>query len=255
MDDVQNDGVEQEIVQTETAPPQTEARHEDVPEQEAPPAEDKSWISKLRRDRDDAVRKSRMQDELIAKLMTPQQQYQAQDGVVEEDVLSDLSKEEFVPGEKVAKAYRKLEEKFEKKIQEIEKKSAVQAMNSRYSDLQKQYPDLTEVVNRETLEVLATNNPQIGAVLDGKSDYEIYVLAYPLIKNSGILDQMKGVSRRQETDRKLEQNKKTVPSPQSFDKRPIAQAFNYDRLSKEQQNELAREMRMYAAQAPGVKPL
>ena len=98
-----------------------------APEQTAAPAEDSDWIKNLRRDRKDALRradeaerKTKMQDELLQKLMSQQASPQvapAQD----EDIIQEISKEEYVPGEKVARGFRKLEEKFDKRVQAIER--------------------------------------------------------------------------------------------------------------------------------------
>lgn len=255
MEEIQNNGEEQEIAQSESVTPQIEnPRDENVPDLQPEQPEEKSWVSRLRRERDEAVRKSRMQDEIMAKLMT-QAQSQGNSQPAEEDIFKSLADQEYVAGSQVANALKKQQEQFEKKLQEIEKRSTAQAINSKFSKLQQKYPDLAEVVNRETLEILAQRDPDSAELLHGKSDYEVYVLAYPMIKNAGILDQVPGVKKSKEVERKIEQNKKTVPSPQSFDKRPMAQAFNYTSLSPEQKQSLQREMMGYAAMESGVKPL
>jgi len=252
MDQVETIEQEQVIAQPEVALPQTEASHE-IEAQPKPP-EEKSWVNRLRRERDEAVREAKMAKELAQQLMTMPKQ-QAQPQVVEEDVISEIEREEYVPGQKVAKAIKSLKQDFSKQVQEIEQRYAQKAINDQHSELLRQFPDLTEVVNHETLAMLKETNPLQANALAGKSDYEIYVLAYPLIKNSSIMDEIKGVRRASEVDKKIEQNKKTVPSPQTFDKRPMAQAFNYDRLSKSQKDELQKEMYGYAALASGAKPI
>jgi hypothetical protein len=248
MADVENQSSEEAVAQ-----PETEVRH-DLPEQQEAQQEDKSWVNQLRRERNEFKRKAEMQEELLRTLAANQVSQQAQPQP-EEDFLAEIEREEYVPGAKVAKGFKKLEARFANQLQEIEKKYQQKAQNDAYSDLKREMPDLEDVVNHETLELVAKTNPRLRQTWVGKSDYEIYVQAYPYIKNSGLLDQVPGERRAKQVEKKIEQNKKTVPSPQVFDKRPIAQAFNAARISEEQKQSLRDEMYHYGSMAHGVPPI
>ena len=245
MDEVENQSSESVVAQ-----PETEASH-DEPQQLETQQEDKSWVNQLRRERNEFKRKADMQEELLRTLAANQAAPQAQHAV-EEDFIGDIEKEEYVPGTKVAKGLKKLEAKFANQLQEIEKKYQQKAQNDAFADLKREMPDLEDVVNHETLDLVAKMNPRLRQTWVGKSDYEIYVQAYPYIKHSGILEQIPGERRTKQVEKKIEQNKKTVQSPQVFDKRPIAQAFNSARLSDEQKRSLYEEMMSYGSRADGV---
>jgi hypothetical protein len=104
-------------------------------------------------------------------------------------------------------------------------------------------------VNSETLELLEETNPRLAASLARtmKDDpYAFAVQSYEYIKSKG-LSKVAGTSKRaNETEKKIEQNKKTVQTPAAFDKRPMAQAF---KITPAMQKELAEEMMHYAQQA------
>lgn len=248
MEEVQNPGTEQEPVQPETATPETEAAQEVQPH--LIQTEEKSWVNRLRKERDEAIRKAKMQEELMQRLLAQQAQVQASQSV-EEDIISSLAKEEYVPGEKVAKALQKQEEKFTRQLQEVKNQYQQNKYVDSISELKREYPDLEDVVNPETLQIVKEKNPRLAQAWQGLDDYSIYVQAYPYIKNTGILNEIPVANRAKEVEKKIEQNKKTVQSPQAFDKRPMAQAFSYDRLTKTQKEELQNEMHGFARLAGG----
>ena len=248
MDEVTNQGSEQEIVQPEIAPPETEATQEVIAEQKAP--EEKGWVNRLRRERDEAIRKSQMQEELMQRILSQQAQ-QVAPQAPQEDFIESLSKEEYVPGEKVAKGFKKMQEDFNKQLQEVKNQYQQKQYSDSISDLRREYPDLEDVVNPETLQIVKEKNPRLAKAWQGLDDYSIYVQAYPYIKNAGILEEVPGVKRIKEVEKKIEQNKKTVQSPQAYEKRPLAQAFDIARLSKSQKEELQNEMQQYARLAGG----
>ena len=189
-----------------------------------------------------------MQKELLQRFMT---QPQMQAPVVEEDVIQDLAKEEYVPGEKVARAFKKQQEQHNKQLEEIKSMFQQKQYSDSISDLKREFPDLEDIVNPETLQIVKEKNPRLAQAWKGLDDYSIYVQAYPYIKNAGILDEVPGVKRIKEVEKKIEQNKKTVQSPQAYEKRPLAQAFDAARLSKAQKEELQNEMLQYARLAGG----
>lgn len=211
---------------------------------------DRQW-KELRRSRDEFERKSRMQEELLQRLMT-QQMAPPTVPQPEEDVIADLTKDEYVSGEKVAKSLRKIEDKYEKKFAEMESKYKKNTVEDKYAKLQHKYSDFDDVVNLETIKTFAEKNPEIAETWRNLDDYSIAIQAYPLIKSSGIVDDVKGIKRSKEVEKKLDENKKTVQSPQVFDKRPMAQAFDYTKMSKSMKDELQSEMHRYGSLAAGV---
>lgn len=233
------------------APPETEAVQEVQAEQkETTESQDPNWIKRLRKERQEFAQKARLYEELLAQQM---QSKQAPPAVQqEEDLIASIQKEEYVPGEKVARGFKKLEEKFSKQLQEVEQKYKASAYQSQINELRREYSDLEEVVNPETLQIVKDKNPRLAQTWAGLDDYTLYVQAYPYIKHSGILEDVPGFKRAKEVDKKIEQNKKTVASPQSFDKRPLAQAFDYSRLSDAQKKELQKEMMHFASLGGGA---
>lgn len=249
MDEVETQGVEQEIVQ-ELANPETESAQEDAAPQEAIQQEsrnDRNW-RELRRAKEDAERKVRMQDELLQRLMTQQMQpHPAQVAPPEEDIIHEISREEYVPGDKVAKGLRKIEEKFDRRVQEIEKRYEDKHKSSLINDLKREFSDFEQVVNPETLAILDETNPRLASAIASSNDpYLMAVQSYEYIKAKGIHSKAAPSKRTQETERKIEQNKKTVQTPQAFDKRPMAQAFQ---MTDGMKKEIQREMYHYAQQA------
>jgi hypothetical protein len=238
------------------APPETEASHGLSPQEEQPEQE-KSWVNQLRRERsefkrraEDAERRAEMNETMLRTLSSNQSFQQKQP--VEEDFLAEIEKEEYVAGSKVAKGIKKLQAQFESKLQEIDKKYQSRAQDDAINDLRREMPDLDDIVNHETLKMVERINPKLRQTWVGKSDYDIYLNAYPYIKHSGIMDKFQGERSSMQLERKIEQNKKTVPSTQSLDKRPIAQAFSVARLSQSELSDIHKEMEHCASMVGSV---
>lgn len=230
------------------APQETETTQEIQAEVKQPEeVKDPHWLKNLRKERQELAQKNRMLEQLLAQQMQVKQQPVAQ----EEDFIDQLQKEEYVPGEKVAKGFKHLEAKFAKQLAEVENKYKASAYNAQINELKRDYTDLEDIVNPETLQIVKEKNPRLAQTWAGLDDYTLYVQAYPYIKHSGIMEDVPGFKRAKEVDKKLEQNKKTVPSPASFDKRPMAQAFDPNRLSKSQKDELQKEMQHFASLGGG----
>ncbi len=250
MEEVENQGVAQEVAQ-EVANPQTEATQEvssgsEVSQEEG--RQDRNW-RELRRAKEDWERKAKMQEELLQRLMNQQLQPQNANSTAqqEEDIIHEISKEEYVPGEKVARGFKKLEEKFDRRVQEIEKRYEEKHKNSLFNDLKREFADFDDVVNPETLALLEESNPRLAnAIAASKDPYNMAIQSYEYIKAKGLSNNSSVSKRARETDAKIEQNKKTIQSPQAFEKRPMAQAFQVTDAMKK---ELQKEMYQYAQQA------
>ena len=248
MQEIENEAVEQEIAQ-DVASPQVDATQDNEPEVQQVPEKSNRAFAELRIQNRELERKAKMQEELLQQMMSAQRQ-PPQQVQPEEDIIGDLAKEEYVPGEKVARGFRKLEEKFDKRVQEIEKRYASQQQSSLLNDVKREYADFDQVVNPETLDLIEETNPRLAASLARtmKEDpYSFAIQSYEYIKSKGL---SKPASKRAvETEKKIEQNKKSVQSPQAFDKRPMAQAFDANHLSVDQKKTLQAEMYRYAQQA------
>lgn len=246
MEEVENQGIEQEDAQG-LASPETEAAQQ-VSQTEQPQEEnrnDRNW-RELRKSKEEWERKAKMQEELLQRVLTQTQHAPQAIPEQEEDIIQELSQQEYVAGEKVAKGFKKLEEKFERKVQEIEKRYASQQQNNLLTELKREFPDFDQVVNSESLTQLEETNPRLAnAIASSKDPYMIAVQSYEYLKAKGISSNSTSSKRMKETENKLEQNKKTIQTPQAFDKRPMAQAFQ---MTDAMKKELAKEMYASAQQ-------
>ena len=247
MEEVENTSVEQEIAR-EVASPQTEATQETAARSQYSQEEDRqdrNW-RELRRAKEEWERKAKMQEEILQRMMSQQQVHSAP-APQEEDIITDIAKEEYVAGEKVAKGFKKLEEKFDRRVQEIERRYEEKHKNALFNDLKREFPDFDEVVNSETLSLLEETNPRLASTIASSKDpYSIAVQSYEYIKAKGLSNKGSSSKRAQEVEQKLEQNKKTVQSPQAFEKRPMAAAF---KMTETMKKELQQEMYHFAQQA------
>lgn len=247
MDEIETEAVGQEA--QEVASPPIEPT-QDVDHSEAPQAEVKTnrAFAELRIRNRELENKAKMQEELLQQVLAsqrvPQQPVQQ-----EEDVIEQLSKQEYVAGSDVAKAIKKLQQDMKSEVDEVKRSYASQHQNSLLTEVKREYADFDQVVTPETLDLIEETNPRLAASLAKtmKEDpYSFAIQSYEYIKSKGL---SKPISKRaNETEKKIEQNKKTVQSPQAFDKRPMAQAFN---PSEEMTKELQREMYHFAQQAGG----
>ncbi len=264
MEDVSNQSVVDNDLQMGSASPQTESSQEQPTQELSETSQvvsdqhDKSWIRKNRRDRDDAIRraeeaerKAKIQEEVIKQLMTNHPA--AQTGQSEEDALLQLESEEYATGNKTAKAMKQQKQDLERQIAELKKAQQQSYLDRQEAEIRSQYADYDDVVNPDTLDMLKETNPRLFsrvANLLKVDPMDGAVFAYETIKNAGIGDKMPDVRRSKEVEKKLDQNKKTIQSPTSFEKRPMAQAMNYPE-TKEARQALWNETLKYASMGGG----
>ncbi len=106
--------------------------------------------------------------------------------------------------------------------------------------MKNKFSDFEDVVNPETLELLEQQDPELAkSIADVGDPYKIGLQTYKYIKSMGLAEKVPGSRRSKEVEKKIEQNQKTVQSPQAFDKRPMAQTF---KLTEAMKNELYKEM-------------
>lgn len=120
--------------------------------------------------------------------------------------------------------------------------------NAQFLDrLKRQYSDFDDVVNPETLALLEENNPELAdTIAELKDPYKIGLQSYSYIKALNLQDSVPNARRAKDADRKIAENSKTITSPQVYEKRPMAQAFQ---ITDAQKKELYKEMMQYASQA------
>lgn len=245
MDEVENIGVTPEI-----APPET-SQQDSVAESQ-PPVDDrqeKNW-REMRKQREELIRKTKMQEELIAQLLTAQQQVSQQSKAPEVDELDSVPDEDYIQKGQVKKLVRKAEERAAQIAKQETEKLFQQREQSQFMDrLKKQFSDFDEIVNPETLSLLEENDPDLAnTIAELKDPYKIGLQSYKYIKALGISEKAPSARRVKEVEKKIEQNAKTVQTPQAFDKRPMAQAFQMTEADKKK---LYSEMMHYANMSGG----
>lgn len=176
----------------------------------------------------------------------------------EVDEFDQIGDEEFIPLGKVKKLAEKNSQRVLKNAEELVRQEVQKALQKQHQDqfmdrLNRQYSDFSEIVNPETLSILEEKEPELAATIaDLKDPYKIGVQSYKYIKAMGLSQTAKEVRREKEIDKAIDKSQKALPSPLSYDKRPIAQAF---KLTDAMKKDLYREMHGYAAFASSVPEL
>jgi len=240
MDDVQENSVMPEVATPET-------NH--AVQAEAPPVEtkqDKNW-REMRMKQQQLENELRMQKEMNERLMqmtlanqpTPKQ---------EVDELDSLSDDEFLPKGKVKKLMQKERDSIKKEaLQEFENIQKQREQSRFLDNLKSRFSDFDEVVNADTMALLEEKDPELAqTIVELKDPYKIGVQTYKYIKAMKLSEKVPDARRAKEVDKKLEQNAKTVQTPQAYDKRPMAQAF---KMTDSDYKDLYKEMMGYASQA------
>lgn len=255
MEEVENQGVVQQEIeaQKEIAIPETEASQDQSQlVSNAQAKQNHAWAT-MRRKNEELERKALMQEELIKQLITQQQKNSVSQSSQEEDIIAQLASQEYVPGEAVAKAFKAHEQKIARQLQEVESRYQGVQNKSIYDEVKREHADFDEVVNPDTLALLKELDPRRASALENTSDpYVRWATTYDIIKARGLASQIHSAKQSKEVDKKIEQNKKVVQSPQVYDKRPMAKAFDYARMDQKLKEELQSEMNHYAGMAHGV---
>jgi hypothetical protein len=239
-DETQNLGV-----QTEVANP--EVSQQDNAKEQAE-SRQSGHFANLRRQNEELKRTLKMQEEMMGKLMTMQQTQQAPQQEVDE--LSKLGDTDYVQGSDVKKLAQKAEEKARKAAREETEKVLREREQGQYLDkLKRKFSDFDEVVNPETLALLEEQDPDLAQeIVDVRDPYKIGYQSYKYIKALGLAEKVPTKRRVKEVEKRIEENSKTVQTPQVFDKRPMAQAF---KMTDAEKSKLADEMYHYASLAGG----
>ena len=197
--------------------------------QEQPKGPSRDSFRKLEQSKRELEQKMKLQEEMIGHLMKNQPQSQPQQ-VQEIDEFDSIADDDFIPKGKVNALVEKKALKIaERVVREEQQKFLQQQHQSTFMNrLKSQYSDFAEVVNPETLALLEQNNPELAqTIADSKDPYKIGLQSYNYIKALN-LHKENDSPRAKEVEKKLNSNSKTIQSPQAFNKRPMAQAFNPD---------------------------
>lgn len=237
MDEVNNSEIEQ-VAPVETSP------IEGIEQAQVEAPQDRNW-KELNRAKRELEKKVKMQDELLEKFLRNQAPQPVQHQ--EPDDLDQIPDDDYVPKGKQKKLVKKEVEPLQRRIDELEAKLQQQAQVNQFETLKRKYSDFDEVVNPDTIAIFEEQEPELAqAIIETQDPYKKWIQTYKYIKASNISEQVPKARRAREIDKKVESNKKTVQSPQAFDKRPMAQAF---KLTDAERSKLYEEMMHYASQA------
>jgi hypothetical protein len=244
MEEVEQNSVSQEVA-TQVAdiqPPKEQIAKVETTQDETANAKN---FREMRRRQQDLERDLKFQKEMNEKLM--QLASHANPVKQEIDELDAIGDDEFIPKGKVNKLVEKKAARIAEEIAKREtEKFLDQQKHSQFMDrLKNKYSDFDEVVNSETMALLEEQDPELASsIADLKDPYKIGMQCYKYIKATNIADKAPNARRAKEVEKKLEQNAKTVQTPQVYDKRPMAQAFQ---MSKAELASIYKEMMGYAA--------
>lgn len=162
------------------APVEQPAEQEQV--EEAPPVEaQKETTSNLRfKTIREAREKTERENEALRYRIEHLEEQQNQQQKPQYD--SGVAPDDFVEGKHLSK--------YDKRMQELENKMAVQREQMITSQLRSQFNDFDNVVNKENMDMLSKIDPEAAATISGsRADmYSTAVTAYKAIKNSGIVE-------------------------------------------------------------------
>ena len=255
MEEVENKSAILEIVPPETESHASSVQETPVETPKAPPQEEdrqeRNW-RRMTQKQNELEKKLKEKEEMLEKFMISQMSSQQPKEVDELDSIGD---DEFIPKGKVSKLVRKEAQKIAQDIaeKESEKRLKHQRETQFKDDLKRQFSDFDDVVNPDTLALLDEQEPELAKTIADIGDpYKIGLQCYKFIKKLNLSEKVPESRRAKEVEKKIEQNAKTVQTPQAFDKRPMAQAF---KLTDAEKNKLFEEMNSYSRLAGSVPEL
>lgn len=249
---------DQVIAEEEVAPQdltsnvENESTQQDyVSEEKIETKQDRNW-AEMRRKQQEVERKSEIQEELIRQLLQAQQQSNVKvPEKQEEDEFSSLDADSYL-------TYADSQRLIEKKASKIAEQKYLEMERKREQDrfmerLQMRFEDFNVVVTQENIKKFEQLEPELAqTIADLKDPYKIGIQTYKFIKSLNLSSDEPLEDRHvKEVKKKIEKNEKTIQSPQSFQARPMAQAFSMMDMSKEEKEKLYDEMMGFAARSGG----
>ncbi len=238
---------------SQVAPEATETHNQDaVVQKSQDDSQEKNW-REMRQRQKDLERELAMQRDMNEKLMKMSLANQPVP-VQEIDELDQLSDDEFLPKGKVKKLLQKERDTIKRETLAEFENIQKQKEQAKFMDhLKAKFNDFDEIVNPETMALLEEREPELAkTIVSLKDPYQIGVATYKYIKANNIVAKVPDAKRAKEVEKKLEQNAKTVQTPQAYDKRPMAQAF---KMTEADNKELYNEMMGFARQAGSVQEM
>jgi hypothetical protein len=249
MEEVENSSAIQEIVPPET---ETHVATAEIPVETPKVVEEdrqeRNW-RRMSQKQNELEQKLKDKEQMLEKFMLAQMSASAPKEVDELDKISD---DEFIPKGQVHKLIRKEAQKIASEIaKEENEKFLKNQRESQFKDtLKRQFSDFDEIVNPDTLAILDQQDPELARTISDLGDpYKIGLQCYKYIKAMNLSAKVPESRRAKEVEKKLEQNAKTVQTPQAYEKRPMAQAF---KMTDSEKNKLYEEMNACARLAGSV---
>lgn len=250
LEEEQNSEVEEVTPQdSESKVIETEGSTEDIQQveggHEPEDKQERNWRESRRKQRESDI-KIKTQEELIEKLLSVKTN-PVQEKAPEPDEFANIAPEDYPTWSQTDKRIEKRAEAIaEKKYKQLE----AQREQSRFVErLQSKYSDFNEIVNPDSIALLEEKEPELAATIaDLKDPYKMGLQTYRFIKALGNQDDVPTRRHAKEVEKKIEKNEKIIQSPQAYDKRPMAQAFN---MSESEKTKLYSEMMGYAGQGSG----
>lgn len=242
MDEVENNLAVQESATPEISPQESESHETQVESKQ-----NRNW-REMRRMNEELRSKAQAQEELIANLLKQQMAAASPPPIDELDAIPD---DDYLPKGKVKSLLKKEREEIKKEAREEARKYWEEQEKANFHQkLKAKFSDFDEIVTPETLELLDQQDPEMAnMIVELKDPYKMGLQTYKYIKSLGLAEKVPNHRRVKEVEKKIEQNAKTVQSPQAFDKRPMAQTFQMTEAMKQ---DLWKEMERCSQMADGV---
>lgn len=243
-EEVQTNSMQTEVATPETIPHEEQSKEiVSVSQSSEDNRKERNWKA-FREKQRELEKELRMQREINDRLL----KMTDRPAVQEVDELDQISDDEYIQKGKVKKLVHKEKDKIVKQTVEEVEKLLKQRDQANFMDrLKRQYSDFDEIVNADTIALLEINDPELAeTIADLKDPYKIGIQSYKYIKALGLSEKAPEARRSKEVEKKLEQNAKTVQTPQAYDKRPMAQAF---KMTDAEKTKIYEEMMGYASQA------
>lgn len=235
--------INSEMEEVATHEAQAETQKQQVEQNSQDDYQARNWAA-MRHKMYELEQKLKEKDDLIAKAILTKTQKEEE---------PEIAPDEYANYGGVQKVAKKTVQPLEEKLQKLEEELAMQKQRELLHSLRNKFSDFDQVVTPETLAILEQKEPELASsIADLRDPYKIGVQSYKYIKALNLQDDVPAKRRQKEAQKMLEKNEKSVPTPQAFDKRPMAQAF---RMTEEEKNAIYNEMMGFASLAAGVPPI
>lgn len=248
MEEEQNSSIEEvapqdsESVVVESSEQPESAQHVESPA-ELQDKQERNWKETRRKQRE-AEMKIKAQEELIEKLLKANNP-SVPEKAPEPDEFANIAADDYLTKEQSERlAAKRAEEIAEKKYRQMEAQREQERFMER---LKSEYSDFTDVVNPDSIAILEEKQPKLAqTIADLKDPYKMGLQTYHYLKAMNYGGEASDKRHAREVEKKIEKNEKIVQSPQAYNKRPMAQAFQ---SSEAEMSKLYEEMMGFANQA------